>query len=559
MLTGRTGWLLQASSVALALSLLAACGGSDTPTAPGLTIPARAAAAATASADAGGRSSHEGGGRFFHESAAVVEPFGTLALPAGADGALTGRGDADGSRSEGAADPPAAGTGTVAGAGTSARASADPELGAMTALPSSDPVGAAAAGTVQFEARVRAASPARELMRLAGGTTVIVNADTNWSPRGDLFDLGAVAAALASGSRVRVEGRGTSEQDGTLRALRVKVEVDGDEADDDDDDNEEAAEFDAPVRAADAAVQTLRLAGGVAVSVTEGTTWSPRGDLFSIAQVAAALADGARVRVEGRGDRQADGSIVARRIKAEADAPGDDSDDDSDDDEADEVEFEAGVRSVEPGAETLRLVDGTTILADASTKWAARGDLFGLAAVADALAAGMKVRVKGRGEAIADGTIRASRIKAEVDDDGDDDGDDDSDDSDDDSDDDDGDDDGSGAVTVEVRPDEWRTEWATGSNSGSGGDAIELRFKGSGFDEIRGDTVRLTGPGGELAPLSTRLHDDSFRAEFSKRDAIGLLGDDVRDGERVTLTVRAELDDGSLVELAFTVKVRADD
>ncbi|MEA2599301.1 MAG: hypothetical protein QOF89_293 [Acidobacteriota bacterium] len=63
--------------------------------------------------------------------------------------------------------------------------------------------------------------------------------------------------------------------------------------------------------------QTLNLAGGVRVVVNGQTQWNARSDLKSLDQVAAAVAAGKRTRVEGRGARQADGTLVAQSIKAE--------------------------------------------------------------------------------------------------------------------------------------------------------------------------------------------------------------------------------------------------
>jgi hypothetical protein len=63
--------------------------------------------------------------------------------------------------------------------------------------------------------------------------------------------------------------------------------------------------------------QTLNLAGGVRIVVNGQTQWNARGDLKSLDQVAAAVAAGRRTRVEGRGTRQADGTLVAQTIKAE--------------------------------------------------------------------------------------------------------------------------------------------------------------------------------------------------------------------------------------------------
>lgn len=62
---------------------------------------------------------------------------------------------------------------------------------------------------------------------------------------------------------------------------------------------------------------SVTLAGGLRIVVDGSTQWSGRGDLFSLSQVAGSLAAGNSPRVEGRGTRQADGSILAATIKAE--------------------------------------------------------------------------------------------------------------------------------------------------------------------------------------------------------------------------------------------------
>jgi Domain of unknown function (DUF5666) len=76
-------------------------------------------------------------------------------------------------------------------------------------------------------------------------------------------------------------------------------------------------EFEAAVTAVNG--QTLVLANGTRVIVNGQTQWSNRGDLFTLSQVAGSVASGDPVRAEGRGDRQADGAIVARTLKVEVD------------------------------------------------------------------------------------------------------------------------------------------------------------------------------------------------------------------------------------------------
>ncbi|HEX5716916.1 MAG TPA: hypothetical protein VF179_12205 [Thermoanaerobaculia bacterium] len=62
---------------------------------------------------------------------------------------------------------------------------------------------------------------------------------------------------------------------------------------------------------------SVTLAGGLRIVVNGGTQWSGRGDLLSLSEIASSLAAGNDPRVEGRGNRQGDGSILALTIKAE--------------------------------------------------------------------------------------------------------------------------------------------------------------------------------------------------------------------------------------------------
>ena len=80
------------------------------------------------------------------------------------------------------------------------------------------------------------------------------------------------------------------------------------------------------------------------------------------------------------------------------------------------------------------------------------------------------------------------------------------------------------ALDVEIDPDEWRLDWAQGSQSGSGGANLRVRLEGAGAGEIVGSSVTLSGPGGAIGPVSFDSDDDDLEAEFAKSQAIGLIG-----------------------------------
>lgn len=80
--------------------------------------------------------------------------------------------------------------------------------------------------TVDFEGRVTASSASGRRLELAAGPVVVLRANTAFDPTGDLFGAGQIAAAVASGSIVRVEGAGVRRNDGSVRALAIKAETD---------------------------------------------------------------------------------------------------------------------------------------------------------------------------------------------------------------------------------------------------------------------------------------------------------------------------------------------
>jgi hypothetical protein len=79
------------------------------------------------------------------------------------------------------------------------------------------------------------------------------------------------------------------------------------------------AEREGAVTAVDAGAGTLTLAGGQRIAVNGQTQWNARGDLFTLQQVAAAVAAGKPTRAEARGTLQTGGTLLAQTIKAEVD------------------------------------------------------------------------------------------------------------------------------------------------------------------------------------------------------------------------------------------------
>ncbi len=99
------------------------------------------------------------------------------------------------------------------------------EITSSTSISLHSPDGTVPSGAVEFQGAVASADPAAGTITLAGGTVVTVGS-LSFDPKGDLFDLDAVAAAVAAGKPVRAEGRGTAQSASAVTAESIKVEVD---------------------------------------------------------------------------------------------------------------------------------------------------------------------------------------------------------------------------------------------------------------------------------------------------------------------------------------------
>ncbi|MDH3272749.1 MAG: hypothetical protein OEN56_15530, partial [Gemmatimonadota bacterium] len=191
------------------------------------------------------------------------------------------------------------------------------------------------------------ARTARVAVASEGGTehVDIVEGGTVFDNEGDILSFGDMLAALDRADlAVKIEGEGTRQDDGSVLASAVKVETDDDghddDVDDDDGDQDEGPDefegmaslvaVDGEAGARTARVELVSEGGVEHVDIVEGgTVFDNEGDILSFGDMLAALdrADLA-VKIEGEGDRQDDGSVLASAVKVETDddAPGDDGD-----------------------------------------------------------------------------------------------------------------------------------------------------------------------------------------------------------------------------------------
>lgn len=204
-------------------------------------------------------------------------------------------------------------------------------------------------------------------------------------------------------------------------------------------------------------------------------------------------------------------------------------------------EFEGNVIAVDTSGSSFTLANGMIVLVNGETWWDSGGDLFSLADMAAALTAGRQVKAEGRTITV-EGEFVATVVKAETDEEVD---------------------DPEGDVadfSLEIKPDEWRLEWADDSKSGSGGENLRARIEGGPFASINPTGITMTGPAppGTIFAVGTEVKDDYFQAEFSKVDAIAIV-DGVPEGGIVTIMVAGTLLDGTPWELSADVAIKEDD
>jgi len=288
-------------------------------------------------------------------------------------------------------------------------------------------------GTIE-SASPSGSDPSHLTIVLGGNVEVRVTDTTVIDAGGDLTTLDEVLTALDAGIAVRIEIDGTVA-DGVVTATHVRFETDGAGAADD--------EVHALVAEVDLSARTVTLADGRAIRVASDALIAADGDFVTLAQVATALAAGLEVRVEADLGPITGGIREATSAKFEsdqADGPGDDggagnggNDGGNGDDpgngagENDFDEVHGIVAAVDLASRTVMLADGRLLRVATDAAIEPDGDFLTLTSVADALAAGIEVRMEADLGPIGEGVREATSAKFESDqadgpgDDGDDD------------------------------------------------------------------------------------------------------------------------------------------
>ncbi|HVR96791.1 MAG TPA: hypothetical protein VMW27_09265 [Thermoanaerobaculia bacterium] len=131
----------------------------------------------------------------------------------------------------------------------------------------------------------------------------------------------SIASASDESRNQRRRGRGGNDDRGSNDDRGGNDNRGGRGGNDDNNNNNnlQGQEFEARVTAVDVGGGVITLANGTRVRVNAQTQWVARGDLRSLTELAGSFRSGDNPRVEGRGTRQADGTILANSIKAEVD------------------------------------------------------------------------------------------------------------------------------------------------------------------------------------------------------------------------------------------------
>lgn len=159
-------------------------------------------------------------------------------------------------------------------------------------------------------------------------TVDIMESSTEFHAEGDIHSFTALLDAIGAGASVKIEGLGAAGSDGVHEATLIKVEREND-SDDGDDDDDRDVDFDGNVTAhALSTVEGIRVLRvtvvdddeSAVVDLVEGATvFEADGDYTSFSATLAALDAGVTLEVDGEGDRDSDGVIVAARIEVERD------------------------------------------------------------------------------------------------------------------------------------------------------------------------------------------------------------------------------------------------
>ena len=112
-------------------------------------------------------------------------------------------------------------------------------------------------------------------------------------------------------------------------------------------------------------------------------------------------------------------------------------------------------------------------------------------------------------------------------------------------------------LEMELDPDKWCPEWASGGNSD---DDVFATLKGDSIGDVDLESIRLVGPSAvEVTPASVDLKGDRIEVIFDNAAVIGIVAG-VPEGERVDVRLTGTFDNGARGwELTESIRIKCDD
>lgn len=167
----------------------------------------------------------------------------------------------------------------------------------------------AAGQPVRFDGVVSTLDRTAGRITLRNGLTLLFTGETSFDGSGDLLSFNQLVAAFDRGERIRVSGDGVSEADGDVRVQEIRAESESGTGG--------STVFAGQVTSVERQNRRMFLTTGIVVAVDASTRFDLSGDLTSLGAVADAVAQGETVLVEGEGEFRADGSVLARQVRAD--------------------------------------------------------------------------------------------------------------------------------------------------------------------------------------------------------------------------------------------------
>jgi len=186
---------------------------------------------------------------------------------------------------------------------------------------------------IDFDLPVESVDLENNIFRLANGTEIQIDGQTNIEEDGDFVTLEEVNQALIQGVRVFADGEARYVAAGQINFIADEVEFEA-KSDDGDDDNDgegtDSIKFNGLVEEVDTAQRRFSLRNGAVIQITGNTEID--GDFATLDEVQQAISQGTNIKAEGEGVEAGENqmvTLIASEVEFEVD---NDEDNDEDND-----------------------------------------------------------------------------------------------------------------------------------------------------------------------------------------------------------------------------------